>query len=92
MVCAVCSAPSLSTPAQSEPPPSDSANQLRWELRRNSNHGMFLTKRFGNRTRTTIIKNTGRDIPNGTLAAILRGYVKSCVNKIRRRPSPALWL
>ena len=29
MVCAVCSAPSLSTPAQSEPPPpSDSANQL----------------------------------------------------------------
>ena len=42
-----------------------------WELRRNSNHGMFLTKRFGNRTRTTIIKNTGRDIPNGTLAAIL---------------------
>ena len=30
MVCAVCSAPSLSTPAQSEPPPpSDSANQLR---------------------------------------------------------------
>ena len=31
MVCAVCSAPSLSTPAQSEPPPSDSANQLRWQ-------------------------------------------------------------
>ena len=31
MVCAVCSAPSLSTPAQSEPPPpSDSANQLRF--------------------------------------------------------------
>ena len=30
MVCVVCSAPSLSTPAQSEPPPpSDSANQLR---------------------------------------------------------------
>ena len=29
MVCAVCSAPSLSTPAPSEPlPPSDSANQL----------------------------------------------------------------
>ena len=32
MVCAVCSAPSLSTPAQSEPPPpSDSANQLPWD-------------------------------------------------------------
>ena len=33
MVCAVCSAPSLSTPAQSEPPPpSDSANQLPCQL------------------------------------------------------------
>ena len=42
-----------------------------WEVRRRSNHGLFLTKRFENRTRTTIVKNTGRDIPNGTLSAIL---------------------
>ena len=63
MVCAVCSAPSLSTPAQSEPPPpSDSANQLRFgdyedhytirlvacmkEIRRERN--MALVPRFQN--------------------------------------------
>ena len=42
-----------------------------WEVRRRSNHGLFLTKQFENRTRTTVIKNTGRDVPNGTLSAIL---------------------
>ena len=42
-----------------------------WELRRRSNHGMFLIKRFGDRTRTTIVKDSGRDIPSGTLSAIL---------------------
>ena len=43
MVCAVCSAPSLSTPAQSEPPPpSDSANQLLNELGWHDDRGNLL--------------------------------------------------
>ena len=42
-----------------------------WQPIRRSNHGEFLIKRFGDRTRTTVIKNTGQDIPRGTLAAIL---------------------
>ena len=30
-----------------------------------------MIKRFGDRARTTTVKDTGRDIPNKTLAAIL---------------------
>ena len=42
-----------------------------WEVLRRVQHGVFLTKRFGDRTRTTTVKDTGRDLPNGTLAMIL---------------------
>ena len=60
-----------------------------WELKRRSNHGLFLTKRFGDRTRTTVVKNTGRVIPNGTLSAIGRdGWARNGVIGaiIRTRP------
>ena len=42
-----------------------------WQPIRRSNHGEFLIKRSGDRTRITVVKNTGHDIPQGTLAAIL---------------------
>ena len=42
-----------------------------WEVSRRAQHGVFLIKRFGDRARTTTVKDTGRDIPNKTLAAIL---------------------
>jgi hypothetical protein len=35
-----------------------------------ANHGLTMTKRFGDRTRVTIIPKRG-DMPAGTLAAIL---------------------
>ncbi len=42
-----------------------------WEPIRHANHGIFMTKRFGNIRRTTIVKNTRAIIPSGTLGAIL---------------------
>ena len=42
-----------------------------WKFHRRVQHGVFLIKRFGDRTRTTTVKDTGRDIPSKTLAAIL---------------------
>ena len=70
-----------------------------WELKRRSNHGLFLTKRFGDRTGTTVVKNTGRVIPNGTLSAILsqkqtgprEGWLASTDSSpLRMRPSRTL--
>ena len=42
-----------------------------WEFQRHTRHGDFLTKRIGGKNRTTLVKNTGGDIPKGTLARIL---------------------
>ena len=42
-----------------------------WKFQRHTRHGDFLTKKFEDKNRTTLVKNDGRDIPNGTLAAIL---------------------
>ncbi len=42
-----------------------------WEPVRRANHGELLIKRYGDQNRRTIVRNTGQDIPRGTLAAIL---------------------
>ncbi len=42
-----------------------------WEEQRRANHGVFLVKLVDGRRRTTVVKDTSRDIPRGTLAAIL---------------------
>lgn len=42
-----------------------------WEVRRNSAHGMWLRKKFPEGYRYTTVKNTGHDLPRGTLNAIL---------------------
>ena len=42
-----------------------------WEFQRHTRHGDFLTKKFGDKNRTTLVKNDGRDIPTGTLSKIL---------------------
>ena len=42
-----------------------------WSVKRRANHGMFLSKRFGDTVRVTVVKDTAATIPAGTLAAIL---------------------
>ena len=42
-----------------------------WKFVRYSQHGALLTKRVGGESKNVVVKNTSRDLPNGTLAAIL---------------------
>jgi predicted RNA binding protein YcfA (HicA-like mRNA interferase family) len=42
-----------------------------WEIHRRTRHGVSMIKNIDGRTRTTIIQDTGADIPEGTLADIL---------------------
>jgi len=42
-----------------------------WEIRRRATHGLSLAKRFGDRTRVTVIPDTRAPLPDGTLAAII---------------------
>jgi len=42
-----------------------------WEIRRQATHGLSLAKRFGDRTRVTVIPDSRVPLPDGTLAAII---------------------
>ena len=42
-----------------------------WSVKRRANHGLFLTKQFGEAVRVTVVKDTTASIPSGTLSAIL---------------------
>ena len=42
-----------------------------WVEQRRANHGVFLVKLVDGRRRTALVKDTSRDIPRGTLSAIL---------------------
>lgn len=42
-----------------------------WEVTRPARHGLFLSKRFSDATRITVVKNTKAVIPPGTLSSIL---------------------
>ena len=42
-----------------------------WRFVRYSRHGALLTKRVGGESKNVVVKDTSRDIPNGTLARIL---------------------
>ncbi|NOR13329.1 MAG: addiction module toxin, HicA family [Candidatus Aminicenantes bacterium] len=42
-----------------------------WEEKRRARHGMSLTKKFGKRTRVTIVPTTRASLPTGTLMDIL---------------------
>jgi hypothetical protein len=42
-----------------------------WEYGRKTNHGRAMTKKIGDRTLVTVIRETNESIPNGTLSAIL---------------------
>jgi ABC-type nitrate/sulfonate/bicarbonate transport system ATPase subunit len=42
-----------------------------WSVKRRANHGLFLTRRFGETVRVTVVKDTTASIPTGTLSAIL---------------------
>jgi predicted RNA binding protein YcfA (HicA-like mRNA interferase family) len=42
-----------------------------WVFKRRATHGVALAKRFGDRTRVTVIPDTSVPLDDGTLAAIL---------------------
>ena len=42
-----------------------------WRFMRYSQHGALLTKTVGGESKNVVVKNTSRDLPNGTLAALL---------------------
>ena len=42
-----------------------------WEIKRRARHGVALAKKFGGRTRVTIIPDTRAPLDEGTLAAII---------------------
>jgi len=42
-----------------------------WQDGRQAKHGKTMTKRFGDRTRVTVIPTKGSSLPEGTLKAIL---------------------
>ena len=42
-----------------------------WILKGRTRHGVALVKRFGDRTRVTVIPDTSASLDDGTLAAIL---------------------
>jgi hypothetical protein len=42
-----------------------------WVIKRRDTHGLSLAKKFGDRTRVTIIPDSRAILPEGTLAAII---------------------
>jgi hypothetical protein len=42
-----------------------------WEIKRRARHGVALAKRFGDKTRVTVVPYTRAPLDEGTLAAIL---------------------
>jgi predicted RNA binding protein YcfA (HicA-like mRNA interferase family) len=42
-----------------------------WEIKRRARHGVALAKKFGDRTRVTVIPDTRAPLDEGTLSAIL---------------------
>jgi predicted RNA binding protein YcfA (HicA-like mRNA interferase family) len=42
-----------------------------WEIKRRARHGVALAKKYGDRTRVTVIPDTRADLDKGTLSAIL---------------------
>ena len=42
-----------------------------WEIKRRATHGIALAKKFGDRTRVTVVPDTRAPLDEGTLAAII---------------------